>query len=304
MEPTFSAQSGFYDADFTLTLQAAANVTIYYTLDGSDPATSETAVAYTDGISIYDRSSEPNVYSNYQYDDTAQSITIYDNAYQAPSYLVDKATIVRAVARDSSGNMSRVITNTYFRLPTDKMTSYEGLPVVSLVTDPDNLFDPDTGIYVTGNQYLEWKNSSSYDSSIDEWSTQNKTNFYSKGKAWERPVSVSIFENGVLAHTQEMGIRVKGASTRNSSHKSFNCMQEVTMAIPSWIIRFWKIMFLKQLEKRLRSMIRLRCEQWAIQAVCEIVLHRKRSKVEHWIHRKCDRVLSFWMASIGVCTIL
>lgn len=54
MEPTFSAQSGFYDADFTLTLQAAANVTIYYTLDGSDPATSETAVAYTDGISIYD----------------------------------------------------------------------------------------------------------------------------------------------------------------------------------------------------------------------------------------------------------
>lgn len=221
-EPTFSAQSGFYDADFTLTLQAAADVTIYYTLDGSDPTTSDTAVAYTDGISIYDRSSEPNVYSNYQYDHTAQSITIYDNAYQAPSYLVDKATIVRAVARDGSGNMSHVITNTYFRLPADKMTSYEGLPVVSLVTAPDNLFDPDTGIYVTGNQYLEWKNSSSYDASIGEWSTQNKTNFYSKGKAWERPVSVSIFENGVLAHTQEMGIRVKGASTRNSAHKSFN----------------------------------------------------------------------------------
>ena len=27
------------------------------------------------------------------------------------------------------------------------------------MTNPDNLFDAEKGIYVTGNQFIEWKNS-------------------------------------------------------------------------------------------------------------------------------------------------
>lgn len=220
--PSFSAGSGFYDTDFTLTLQADAGNTIYYTLDGSDPTTSETAVLYEDGISIYNCTSEPNRYSAYKHDDTAQSITLDPSYSQAPTYPVDKATVVRAVAKDANGKVSEIITNTYFRLSEEQLAFYEGIPVISLVSDPAHFFDPDEGIYVTGTQYLAWKNSSSYDPNKDIWNTSNPTNFYSKGREWERPVSVSIFEEETLTHTQEMGIRIKGASTRNSQQKNFN----------------------------------------------------------------------------------
>ncbi|MBQ7715448.1 MAG: CotH kinase family protein [Clostridia bacterium] len=46
-EVTFSSPSGFYDNAFSLTLGAKDGYTIYYTLDGSDPTTSSTAMTYT-----------------------------------------------------------------------------------------------------------------------------------------------------------------------------------------------------------------------------------------------------------------
>lgn len=219
--PSFSNSSGFYDNDFKLSLSSTADTTIYYTLDGSDPITSNTAQIYTEKISMYDRTSESNVYSKYQYDDTAQSITL-SNWYIAPNYSVDKATIVRAVTKDSNGNFSDIITNTYLIMPSDKLEFYKNIPVISLVTDPNNLFDADTGIYVVGNKYIGWKNSENYDPSKDQWDTSNPTNYYSRGKEWERPVNFTLFENGKTVYSQNMGIRIKGQSTRNSEMKSFN----------------------------------------------------------------------------------
>ena len=228
--PKFSNSSGFYSDDFSLTLQTdQQDAVIYYTLDGSDPynmvdgkpALSESAMPYTEPISMYDRSSEPNVYSSYQHSKTAQSITL-EMPYYAPNYAVDKATVVRAVTVGSNGAYSSIITNTYLIADSDKLNRYQDISVVSLVTDPVNLFDAETGIYVSGQQYLDWKNSSDYDASIDEWNTKSKANFYSKGREWERPVSFELFENGVRMYQQNMGIRIKGASTRNSPQKSFN----------------------------------------------------------------------------------
>ncbi len=219
--PVFSQNSGFYGTDFQLSLTAESNSTIYYTLDGSDPSSSDTAIEYDGSINIYDRTSDPNVYSNYQHDDTAHSITL-KTKYKAPNYNVDKATVIRAVAKDKDGNTSNIVTNTYFVFPQDKLKYYKDISVVSLVTDPKNLFDADTGIYVAGNQYLDWKNSSLYDPAKSEWDTDNTANFFSKGREWERPVSFTVFENGEMAHSQDMGIRIKGASTRNSAQKSFN----------------------------------------------------------------------------------
>ena len=93
---------------------------------------------------------------------------------------------------------------------------------MSLVTDPDNLFDKDKGIYVAGQQYVDWKKSPQYNPRKSEWDTDNAANFFSKGKEWEREASITYFDNGELGFTQNMGIRIKGASTRNSQTKSFN----------------------------------------------------------------------------------
>lgn len=219
--PTFSADSGFYQRVFALTLSSANQDMIYYTTDGSDPTTSSTAQQYTGAITVQDRTNQPNLYSNYAEDEqSAQSIS-RGTGYQKPPFSVDKTTVVRAAAKSRDGVFSDVVDRTYF-ITNGKLSKYQDMMVVSLVTNPDNLFDPDIGIYVTGTQYLNWRNSGAYNPQKSVWDTDNITNFFLKGREWEREASITIFENGTPVVAQNMGIRIKGASTRNTSQKSFN----------------------------------------------------------------------------------
>lgn len=219
--PRFSAASGFYGTDLSLSLSATGNVEIYFTTDGSDPTNSKTAQKYTTAITVQDRTSQPNLYSAYtESENSAQSIS-RGCGYKQPTFLVDKATVVRAAAKNANGLFSAVTDQTYF-VTTGNLAQYKNGTVISLVTNPDNLFDPETGIYVTGNQFMAWRNSPSYNPSKNAWDTDNICNYFSKGKAWERQASVTVFENGTVSVAQGMGIRVKGASTRNNPQKSFN----------------------------------------------------------------------------------
>ncbi len=219
--PVFSAESGFYGSDFSLSLSANANETIYYTTDGSDPTTSSTAQVYYGAIKVQDRTNQPNLYSAYAEDENSPLSVSLGVGYKQPTFNVDKATVVRAAAKSQSGVFSEVASRTYF-VTNGNLAQYKNLTVVSLVTNPDNLFDPDTGIYVTGNQYINWKNSSDYDPNKSVWDKDNVTNYFSRGREWEREASITIFENGQTVVQQNMGIRIKGASTRNHAQKSFN----------------------------------------------------------------------------------
>ena len=58
--PKFSRVSGFYPEEFKLRIQSEENTKIYYTLDSTDPTTSEKSQEYKDYILIYDRTQEPN----------------------------------------------------------------------------------------------------------------------------------------------------------------------------------------------------------------------------------------------------
>ncbi len=219
--PLFSSQSGFYGTDFSLTLSSAENETIYFTLDGSDPTNSSTAQVYSGAITVRDRTNEANLWSSYAEDENSPLSVSLGIGYQKPNFNVDKATVVRAAAKSADGKFSDVVSQTYF-VTTGNLAQYKNLTVVSVVTNPDNLFDPDKGIYVTGNQYINWKNSSAYDPNKSVWDKDNVTNYYSRGREWEREASVTVFENGETVVEQNMGIRIKGASTRNHAQKSFN----------------------------------------------------------------------------------
>lgn len=221
-EPVFSLESGFYSVNNVKELSISSSDAVYYTLDGSDPTTSSTAKLYSGTIPMYDRSADDNVYSKYQHEENSPYSVTLKQRYDANPEKFDKATIVRAVSKSADGTFSRITTKTYFVMSDEKLAYYSNIPVVSLVTDPDNLFDKDKGIYVAGQQYLDWKNSSKYDSRKSEWDTDNVANFFSKGKEWEREADITYFKNGDLGFTQKMGIRIKGASTRNSQTKSFN----------------------------------------------------------------------------------
>jgi len=220
--PIFSMESGFYEEKDGLSLTLSGSGTIYYTLDSSDPTTSSSSKTYSGAIKMYDRSVEENVYSKYQHQNNSPYSITLQTPYTASPIKFDKVTVVRAAIKLADGSWSPVVTKSFVIMSQDKLNYYKDIPVVSLVTDPSNLFDKDKGLYVCGQQYLDWKNGPNYKPSKSEWDFDNIANFYSKGKEWERDGSISIFRNGKEELNQDVGIRLKGASTRNHQTKSFN----------------------------------------------------------------------------------
>ena len=219
--PGFSRISGFYPENFKLKLSSEENTKIFYTLDSSDPKTSPTAQEFINYILIFDRSSEPNKFSSLGEDDYSPISISRGHRYKGVQYLVNKAMIVRAVSKNERGEFSQVITKTYF-VTNEVLYKYEDTTVISLVTDPENLFSPDFGIYVTGTMYQEWKNSDEYDPKQKLWDKNSKCNFFMKGSEWEREAFLTIFDKGEIILQQNVGIRVKGGATRNYPAKSFN----------------------------------------------------------------------------------
>jgi hypothetical protein len=217
---TFSKESGFYPTDFTLTLSSSDNSKIFYTTDGSDPTKSNTAKEYTEPILVKDRSNEPNIYSDLDEDENSPISVSRGTGYKKPPFLVEKGMVVRAVTKNDQG-FGKVVDRSYF-ITTGQLAQYERFPVVSLVTNPDNLFDPDKGIYVTGTQFVNWKNSPNYNPGKSVWDTDNICNYFCSGSEWEREASLTIFEGGKVTVEQTVGIRIKGSSTRNMQQKNFN----------------------------------------------------------------------------------
>lgn len=209
-KPIFSAEGGFYDAAFGLSLSDAAGNSIYYTLDGSDPRTSSTAQQYSGEIRIYDNTGDANK--------LAAITDISLRPYEAPDYNVDKGIVVRAVSKDASGNYSAVATNNYF---VGKSASYyTDMKVLSISTDAANFFDNKTGIYVVGDQYYQWKQSGAFDPNLDVGSCDNPTNYNSEGREWERPCNIQVFEQGKLKYTEDVGVRISGNWTAAFPQKS------------------------------------------------------------------------------------
>ena len=141
--------------------------------------------------------------------------------FQGAAFNVDKAMVIRAAAKNSEGEFSEVITKTYFVTNND-LYKYQDFTVISLVTDPENLFDPEKGIYVTGNMYQNWKHSELYDPTARAWDKNVMSNFLMRGSDWEREAFITIIDKGDIVLQQNIGIRVKGWATRTHFSKSFN----------------------------------------------------------------------------------
>ena len=222
-KPEFSIKSGFFGEPFQLEIKADRNEIIYYTLDGSEPTTS--SFIYKEPITISDASFNDNIYS-------ARTDLMADMEY-IPAFKVDKATVIRAVASTKDGTrVSETVTEIYF-VGFNEKRDYDGYPILALITDPDNLFDPEIGIYGNGNALKEYEEAAGFvdgeipDVFTDEEGDTNyrymSTNAYNAGKEWEREASLIYFdENHEESLRQKAGIRIAGQSTRNASQKSFN----------------------------------------------------------------------------------
>ncbi|WP_028508833.1 CotH kinase family protein [Ruminococcus sp. NK3A76] len=208
--PEFSKASGMYADSFELTLSTDEGNKIYYTLDGTDPTTSDTRIEYTGALTIKNRSSEKAVLSTFL---KPSQVSPWASDWQVPdNSAIDKGTVIRAVTLSKADEYSEVLTNTYFVGVSNK--DHNGLPILSVTTDPDSLYDYETGIYRLGKVYDDIGKQSRDQNNPD-------ANYNRRGKEWERTCHIDFFESdGTLALSQDCGMRTQGAYSRGDYQKS------------------------------------------------------------------------------------
>jgi len=211
--PNISVQRGLYETAFDVIITSdKEGSSIVYTIDGSDPNTSQNAFTAISPTTV-----------NIDPDDNTRRIT-------APG------VVLRAVASQEGFEPSRIVTHTYLFLNKIKELSpheqkpgsgwpernmnntsqqymdygldpevfndsryqdnipeaFLSLPSISLVTDLENLFDPDSGIYVNATKH---------------------------GIVWERPVSVELLNPDKSTGFQiNAGLRIRGGWGRRNEN--------------------------------------------------------------------------------------
>lgn len=115
------------------------------------------------------------------------------------AFFIDSTVVFRAFYHSDSLIHGPVSNYTFF--VNDSTT----LPVISLISDPVNLWHQETGIYAFGPQY--WFKPPYFGA-----------NFW---KDWERPVQIQQFDSlGMLRWQQDAGIKIHGNYTRQLPQKS------------------------------------------------------------------------------------
>ena len=198
----FSTAGGLYKEAFDLILSTAVkDGIIRYTLDGSDPTGKSAEFAVK--IRIADMTNEANRLSALNsgggfggggFGGGRMQRPGGFNYSSAPAKNVFKGSVVKAAVFSQNGDLlSDIFVQSYF-VSEDIFTRYVSLPIVSIVTDANNLFSNQTGIYINYN-----------------WT----------GKDWERPVHFEMFEaDGKTAVSLNMGVRINGGSTRSLAQKA------------------------------------------------------------------------------------
>jgi len=208
--PQFSLNSGFYDEDsIELEIKTQdSNAIIYYTLDGTLP--NENSTIYKEPFILKNKSLEENILCNYNV-----SKTVF-----IPSVKLNKANVIRAMAKLSNGELTDVVSKTYF-VGLDKKQLYQDNPVFNIITDPSNLFDYEKGIYVLGKDYDDWVEKNPSNADIPYYFSTG--NFVRKGKENEIPATIEYFpsDGNTVTFSQDVGVRMKGRASRSYYQKSF-----------------------------------------------------------------------------------
>jgi len=189
-----SKESGFYKSEFELEFTVAEGAKIYYTTNGDDP-TAESEI-YKSKIEIKDE------YEEYEYLNLPTAAPDSVNCrmnFHIPESEIPRCKVISYCVIDSHGKRSKVYRQSFF------FHNNHSLPVASIITDNRNLFSQDSGIFVPGDKYEE---------EIPCWTG----NYFQKG--WEKPATITFFENENKTLEEYIGLQIHGETTRTSPQKS------------------------------------------------------------------------------------
>lgn len=194
---TLSEAHGFKTAPFALTMTASdPAATIYYTTNGVEP-TVENAVPYDGTPLIIDhtsliRASVPDPTSVRATVTTATYLFVEDILEQGPNPGGDFPTTNVVNKQKLEFGLNAKIVSKYRKEVASAITN--SVPIYSIVGDVNDIFGAETGIYV---------------------------NAVYKGEAWERKMSVELFDP--LAREPgfqiDCGIKMRGGNSRDTSPK-------------------------------------------------------------------------------------
>ncbi len=241
----FSSPSGFYAEEFDLTITSSEEGEIFYTLDGSNPAESDTAAAYTEPLKITSAEGRKNVVSavdpilfsaNYNKVNSSRDGFEWEKALPSDD-AVDKCTVIRAAVKKADGTFGTDNAATYFIGTPDEHikglaesceAAGTSLAVVSINVDYDDLFSGDKGIYVKGDIFDK-----ALEKFLNEGNRLRDTedarsldaNYKQRGREWERNASVTMMEvtpeGAEAVINQNCGIRIQGNYSRSDYQKGF-----------------------------------------------------------------------------------
>ena len=181
----FSLPSGFYNDSVRVELTNRTEdytLNIRYTTDGSAPTASSSL--YSNGIRRSADSDRNNVTS----------------------------LVIRAALFEGEKIVSRIFTNSY--ILGYKMEERFDVPVVCVSTGNENLWNHDYGIFADGRLREEWIARQPGRARVEFTSPAN---WWARGKEWERPAYVEIFEpDGTRVIAQDAGIRIHGGWSRGN----------------------------------------------------------------------------------------
>ena len=200
-DPIFSLQAGFYGTDQVLEItNEDTQAEIRYTTNGDEPTAS--SAIYTEPIPISSREGVSNVHSLIR---TNRDPFLWLPDWAPPIGEVFKANVIRARAFRVDSYPSNIITSTYF-VDENMAGRYPTIPVISINSDHNHLFDHHTGIYVPGENHQPGNPESG--------------NYFMD---WERPAHIEFFEaGGDPGFAQDVGISIQGGTSPASPQKGLH----------------------------------------------------------------------------------
>lgn len=198
---------GIYKNEIQLSITSyQATNNIHYTLDGSEPT--KGSPVFSNPLTLTSRENEPYSIAGIATTPLYGEWQLEEFIWTKPRHSINLVNVIRY--RSFSGNdpSSDVISGTYFI--DENLWNNHSFPVVSLISQQENLFNYDTGIYIPGKRYDQ-----------NGWGWHPDGNYMNNGIEWEREGHVELYEpDGSPVIAQDCGIRIHGGWSAKMPQKS------------------------------------------------------------------------------------